>query len=221
MQRNSALDGVQAQREIKLHPLTGLKILLATIAFSYAAISHAADAPAPAAMPLSASNAGVGANAVVEANAATGANAVVESNVPALSDITAVLRAQFRVAPSDSARIARAVLVEADRHAISPILLLAVMSVESSFNRFAVSIAGARGLMQILPAAHPQLIAGTSDLSDPAINVRIGSAILRDYLDRSGGDLEAAWLRYSGGGRGYAQRVVLRMQRFDASLRRE
>jgi len=65
------------------------------------------------------------------------------------------------------------------------------------------------------------LIAGTTDLSDPAINVRVGSAIPRDYLDQSGGDLEAALLRYSGGGRGYAQRVVLRMQRFDVSLSRE
>jgi soluble lytic murein transglycosylase-like protein len=132
-----------------------------------------------------------------------------------------MLRAQFRVAPLESMKIARAVLIEADRHAISPVLLLAVMSVESSFDRYAVSIAGARGLMQILPAAHPQLIAGTTDLSDPAINVRIGSTILRGYLDESGGDLDAALLRYSGGGRGYARRVVLRMQRLDASLRRE
>ncbi|MFM0741236.1 lytic transglycosylase domain-containing protein [Paraburkholderia xenovorans] len=141
--------------------------------------------------------------------------------LPTLADITAILRAQFRLAPSESTAIAHAVLVEADRQAISPILLLAVMAVESSFNRHAVSIAGARGLMQVLPAAHPQLIAGTTDLSDPAINVRIGSTILRDYLDASGGNLDAALLRYSGGGRGYAKRVVLRMQRFDASLHRE
>jgi hypothetical protein len=44
---------------------------------------------------------------------------------------------------------------------------------------------------------------------------------LRAYLDESGGDLDAALLRYSGGGRGYARRVVLRMQRLDASLRHE
>jgi soluble lytic murein transglycosylase-like protein len=132
-----------------------------------------------------------------------------------------MLRAQFRVAPLESMKIARAVLTEADRHAISPVLLLAVMSVESSFDRHALSNAGARGLMQVLPAAHPQLIAGTTDLSDPAINVRIGTTILRAYLDESGGDLDAALLRYSGGGRGYARRVVLRMQRLDASLRHE
>ncbi len=178
-------------------------MLFAAVAFSLAGISHAQVNQAVPVAPMATSS------------------AQSEAGVPALGDITAVLRAQFRVAPTESIRIARAVLIEAERHAISPVLLLAVMSVESSFDRYAVSIAGARGLMQILPAAHPQLIAGVTDLSDPAINVRIGSTILRSYLDASGGDLDAALLRYSGGGRDYARRVVLRMQRFDASLRRE
>jgi soluble lytic murein transglycosylase-like protein len=201
MHGNSALDGVQTQRDLR--PRVGLKVMLAAIVFSLAAASQAADAQSALAVPTAASD------------------ATPDAGLPALSDITAMLRAQFRVAPLESMKIARAVLIEADRHAISPVLLLAVMSVESSFDRYAVSVAGARGLMQILPAAHPQLIAGTTDLSDPAINVRIGSTILRGYLDESGGDLDAALLRYSGGGRGYARRVVLRMQRLDASLRRE
>ncbi|MFL9908784.1 lytic transglycosylase domain-containing protein [Paraburkholderia sp. RL17-337-BIB-A] len=179
--------------------------MLAAIAFSLSVASQAVEAQS--------------AFAVQPPSAASDATS--DSDLPALGDITTLLRAQFRVTPTESMKIARAVLIEADRQAISPILLLAVMSVESSFDRYAVSIAGARGLMQILPAAHPRLIAGTTDLSDPAINVRIGSTILRDYLDESGGDLDAALLRYSGGGRGYARRVVLRMQRLDASLRHE
>lgn len=206
MHGSSALDGVQTQRNLRLK--TSLKVLLTAIAFSLCAVSQAAETqPAPAAQTL--------------VTALATSDATPDNGLPALSDITALLRAQFRVAPLESMKIARAVLIEADRHAISPILLLAVMSVESSFNRYAVSIAGARGLMQVMPAAHPQLIAGTTDLTDPAINVRIGSAILRGYLDESGGDLDAALLRYSGGGRGYARRVVLRMQRLDASLRHE
>ncbi|MGF6998385.1 lytic transglycosylase domain-containing protein [Paraburkholderia sp. GAS32] len=203
MHGNSALDGVQVQRN--LHRKAGLKVMFAAIVFSFAAASHAADAQS--ALPMAAPT--------------VASDAILDAGLPALSDITAMLRAQFRVAPLESMKIARAVLIEAERQAISPVLLLAVMSVESSFDRHAVSIAGARGLMQVLPAAHPQLIAGTTDLSDPAINVRIGSTILRGYLDESGGDLDAALVRYSGGGRGYAQRVVLRMQRLDASLRHE
>jgi soluble lytic murein transglycosylase-like protein len=201
MHGNSALDGVQTQRDFC--PKFGLKAIVTAIVFSLAAVSQGADAQSTLAAPTAASD------------------TTPDAGLPALSDIAAMLRAQFRVAPSESMKIARAVLIEAERQAISPVLLLAVMSVESSFDRHAVSNAGARGLMQVLPAAHPQLIAGTTDLSDPAINVRIGSTILRGYLDESGGDLDAALVRYSGGGRGYAQRVVLRMQHLDASLRHE
>ena len=203
MHGNSILDGVPRQRQADRFPAFGLTIVLAAIVGSFPAAAHAADALSVAKAPIVASD---------------GAS---DTSLPALGDITAVLRAQFRVAPMESLKIARAVLIEADRHAISPVLLLAVMAVESSFDRNAISVAGARGLMQVLPAAHPQLIATATDLSDPAINVRIGSTILRRYLDESGGDLDTALLRYSGGGRGYARRVVLNMQRFDASLRRE
>lgn len=206
----SALQGVSRQRKADRYAVRGLTSMLAAIVFTLANAAHAAGADTAADAQPTASAAPILAS-----------DATLEASLPTLGDITAMLRAQFRVAPTESLKIARAVLAEADRHAISPILLLAVMAVESSFDRYAVSVAGARGLMQILPAAHPQLIAGAADLSDPAINVRIGSTILRRYLDESGGDLDAALLRYSGGGRGYARRVVLRMQRFDASLRRE
>lgn len=208
MHERSALDGVSVQRKAARRPVSGLTMMLAAVVFSVTATAQAADVQPDPVIP-----------AVSTPIAASDTSS--DSGLPSLDDITAVLRAQFRVAPAESLKIARAVLIEADRHAISPILLLAVMAVESSFDRHAVSVAGARGLMQILPAAHPQLIAGTTDLSDPAINVRIGSAILRGYLDESGGDLDAALLRYSGGGRGYARRVALRMQRFGASLHRE
>jgi soluble lytic murein transglycosylase-like protein len=129
-------------------------------------------------------------------------------------DIIAALRAQFRVSATDSLKIAQAVLTEANRYSMSPILLLSVMAVESSFDPHAVSAVGARGLMQIMPAAHPQAFASVKELDDPAINVRIGSSILRDYLDASGGNVNAALWRYSGGEKGYARRVGVHMQRF-------
>jgi soluble lytic murein transglycosylase-like protein len=129
-----------------------------------------------------------------------------------------VLWRQYRVARQEATLIAQAVLDAANQYAVSPVLLLAVIATESGFDRQAVSAVGAQGLMQILPAAHPQLIAASHDLTEPAENVRIGSSILRQYLDASGGDLGAALKRYSGGGKGYAQRVALRMRQFSASL---
>lgn len=138
--------------------------------------------------------------------------------IPALTDIVAALCAQFRVTPADSLKIAQAVLTEANRYSMSPVLLLSVMAVESGFDRRAVSVVGARGLMQILPAAHPRTFTDIKELDDPATNVRIGSAILRDYLDAADGNLDAALLRYSGGGKGYARRVALHMRRFNSSF---
>ncbi|ASL46757.1 Membrane-bound lytic murein transglycosylase C [Burkholderia sp. AD24] len=216
MHGNSVLDGVQLQRK------TCVMTMLTAIVLSFGVAAQTVKAQSAVATPMAVAVASNSISASMSNSPGESTpESAPESALPSLSDITAMLRAQFRVAPVESMKIARAVLTEAARHAISPVLLLAVMSVESSFDRHAVSVAGARGLMQVLPAAHPQLIAGTTDLSDPAINVRIGTTILRDYLDASGGDLDAALLRYSGGGRGYARRVVLRMQRFDASLRRD
>ncbi|SIT36783.1 Soluble lytic murein transglycosylase [Paraburkholderia piptadeniae] len=153
------------------------------------------------------------------AQAETAPAATDASFLPAPEDIVATLRAQFRVSAADALTIAQAVLTEANRYSMSPVLLLSVMAVESGFDPRAVSTLGARGLMQVLPAAHPRAVADVRQLDDPAINVRIGSSILRGYLDESGGDIDAALLRYSGGGKGYARRVALRMQRFNATLR--
>jgi soluble lytic murein transglycosylase-like protein len=141
-----------------------------------------------------------------------------DANPAALVDIATIVSGQFRVARTESLTIARAVLDAANRFAMSPELLLGVIATESGFNRRAVSSAGARGLMQVLPSAHPQLLSGGKDLSDPAVNVAIGSSILRRYLDDSGGDLASALSRYSGGGKGYARRVALHMQQFSERL---
>jgi len=137
---------------------------------------------------------------------------------PQVADVAAVLWLQFRVARQEATLIARAVISAANEYAMSPVLLLAVIATESGFDRQAVSVAGAQGLMQILPAAHPQVFASGNDLTEPAENVRVGSSILREYLDASGGDLGVALKRYSGGGKGYAQRVAFRMRQFSASL---
>jgi len=137
---------------------------------------------------------------------------------PQVADVAAVLWRQFRVARQEATLIARAVISAANEYAMSPALLLAVIATESGFDRQAVSVAGAQGLMQILPAAHPQVFASGNDMTEPAENVRIGSSILREYLDASGGNLGVALKRYSGGGKGYAQRVVFRMKEFSASL---
>lgn len=138
---------------------------------------------------------------------------------PTLDTIVTALRNRFHIAYADARTIARAVQTESDHYGLAPALLLAIIAVESGFDRHAVSVAGARGLMQVMPTAHRDLVAHVKDLSDPATNVRIGAAIFRGYLDDADGDVETALVRYNGGTKRYAQRVALRVQQFDAQLR--
>jgi soluble lytic murein transglycosylase-like protein len=87
---------------------------------------------------------------------------------------------------------------ESNRQKMDPDLVLSVMQVESAFDRFAVSSAGAQGLMQVMPFWR-QLIGRPQDnLTQIDINVRYGTAILSQYLGEAHGDLVDALARYNG-----------------------
>ncbi len=99
---------------------------------------------------------------------------------------------------------------EAQRQDLDPDLVLAVMQVESAFNRYAVSRVGAQGLMQIMPFWRVELGRSQDNLTDTETNVIYGTTILAHYLDVSKGDLVDALARYNGsrGRLDYPERVV-------------
>jgi soluble lytic murein transglycosylase-like protein len=130
---------------------------------------------------------------------------------PTAEDIATVLNVRFHIGLQEAMKIGEAVLHAAQRDTISPVLLLAVIAVESNFDRFAVSVVGAKGLMQVLPSQHKDRIVHASDLTDAGTNVSIGSAILHEYIEAADGDVHDALLRYSGGAKGYPRRVANRM----------
>jgi soluble lytic murein transglycosylase-like protein len=87
---------------------------------------------------------------------------------------------------------------EAKRAGLDPQLVLAVIQVESAFRKYAVSTAGARGFMQVMPF-WVNLIGGSGDnLFHLRTNLRYGCVILRHYLDIENGDLFRALGRYNG-----------------------
>jgi len=96
---------------------------------------------------------------------------------------------------------------------IDPLLIVAVMAVESSFNPLAESTVGAQGLMQVIPKFHMDKIghgAGPNALFDPVTNVRVGSLVIKEGLRRYGSMTRA--LQYYGGAlsdpsEGYARKV--------------
>ena len=92
----------------------------------------------------------------------------------------------------------RTVHYEATRAGLDPQLVLGLIQVESGFRKYAVSTAGARGLMQVMPF-WSKLIGGKDDnLFHLRTNLRYGCTILRHYLDMEKGDLFRALGRYNG-----------------------
>jgi len=88
---------------------------------------------------------------------------------------------------------------EAKRAGLDPQLVLGLIQVESAFRKYAVSSAGARGYMQVMPF-WTKLIGGEGDhnLFHLRTNLRYGCVILRHYLDIENGDLFRALGRYNG-----------------------
>ncbi len=99
---------------------------------------------------------------------------------------------------------------EAMRAGLDPHLVLAVIDVESKFKKYAVSRAGARGLMQVMPFWVKELGTPADNLFHERTNLRYGCTILRHYLDRERGNLSNALGRYNGslGKPGYPDLVV-------------
>lgn len=92
----------------------------------------------------------------------------------------------------------RAVHYEATRAGLDPQLVLGLIQVESGFKKYAVSSAGARGYMQVMPF-WIRLIGGRNDnLFHLRMNLRYGCTILKHYLDIEKGDLFRALGRYNG-----------------------
>jgi soluble lytic murein transglycosylase-like protein len=95
-------------------------------------------------------------------------------------------------------QILHAVHCEAKRVNIPPELVLAVMDVESRFDRYAVSSAGAVGLMQVMPFWPRELGMTNDQLVRIPDNVRMGATILGFYLRKERGDYQRALQRYNG-----------------------
>ncbi|HEX7036440.1 MAG TPA: transglycosylase SLT domain-containing protein [Pseudomonadales bacterium] len=109
----------------------------------------------------------------------------------------------------------RLVYREAHRHSLDPDLVLAVMQVESAFDRFAISRVGAQGLMQVMPFWRLEIGRPQDNLTEVETNIRYGTTILAHYLEVAKGDLVDALARYNGsrGRIDYPDRVLIAWRR--------
>ena len=99
---------------------------------------------------------------------------------------------------------------EARRANLEPELVLAVIEVESHFDQFAISVAGARGLMQVMPFWLDEINLSDKNLFKIRTNLRMGCTILRYYMDMEPEDLGRALARYNGslGSTVYPNKVI-------------
>ena len=126
-----------------------------------------------------------------------------------LTDMSQRLARQVRD-PEERIELLTLVHLEAARVELPPELILAVIEVESNFDRYAVSVAGALGLMQIMPFWLDEIGRPSDNLLHVDTNLRYGCTILRFYLDKENGDLRRALGRYNGsmGRRKYPNKVI-------------
>ncbi len=118
---------------------------------------------------------------------------------------------RYKAHPVERQEFLQTLWYEARRAGLSLSLVLGLVQVESAFRKFAVSTAGARGYMQVMPFWSRLIGDGDeSRLFQMQANLRFGCAILRHYLDTERGDLFMALGRYNGsrGQAAYPQAVL-------------
>lgn len=110
------------------------------------------------------------------------------------------LARRYKVAQEQTLEFVRIAHAEGSRIGLDPLLIMAVIAVESRFNPIAESVMGAKGLMQIIPKFHGDKLAafgGDRAVFDPEANIRVGTRILKEYLNRTG-SLGIALQMYAG-----------------------
>lgn len=117
--------------------------------------------------------------------------------------------------PATRIELLKQVHYEARRVGLEPELVLAVIEVESRFDKFAISVSGARGLMQVMPFWLDEIGISDRNLFKIRTNLRMGCTILRYYIDMEPNDLGRALARYNGslGRTVYPNKVIRALKR--------
>jgi len=149
-----------------------------------------------------------------------------DADNPKQRAIANYLARRYRVAFDATERLVGAAFEAGQQVGIDPLLILAVMAIESRFNPIAESVAGAKGLMQVIPKHHQDKLfelGGEDAVLDPMTNIQVGARILKEYIRRTG-NLEAGLQLYTGAlddtSSQYAQKVIAEKERLRQEVQR-
>ncbi|WP_081933591.1 transglycosylase SLT domain-containing protein [Massilia sp. 9096] len=134
--------------------------------------------------------------------------------------VTDWLSRRYRVAGDAANMLVSTAYSTAHEIKLDPLLILAVMGIESGLNPFAESPMGAQGLMQVMSKVHSDKfegVGGAQAALNPVANIRVGALILKDYVTRTG-SVEAGLKSYVGAGAatddsGYGSKVLTEYHR--------
>jgi soluble lytic murein transglycosylase-like protein len=136
--------------------------------------------------------------------------------------VTEYLAKRYRVSDQAVAGFVASAYRAGAQYSVDPLLVLAVISIESRYNPVAESVVGAKGLMQVIPKYHLEKLmdhGGEQALIEPDVNIAVGTQILREYQRRLG-DTEAALQMYGGAfdepTSQYANKVLAEKARLEA-----
>lgn len=149
-----------------------------------------------------------------------------ETDNPRVRVLANYLSRKYKVASDATEQLVSGAFDAGKQVGVDPLLILAVMAIESRFNPIAESGMGAKGLMQVIPKHHQDKLielGGTDAVLDPMTNILVGARILKEYIRRAG-SLEAGLQLYSGGitdytGQ-YSQKVIAEKERLRQTVQR-
>jgi soluble lytic murein transglycosylase-like protein len=194
---------------------------LAAAQAALAAVEHAGQATAPVPVKLTTPEAAAEANLSPINPLNSAASKPASGAEPQQQQwVTQWLSRRYRVAYDATNMLVGAAYSTAGEMKLDPLLILAVMAIESGLNPFAESPVGAQGLMQVMSKVHHEKfrhLGGVKAALNPVANIKVGSRILKDYVTR-GGSLEAGLKMYVGAAAfehddGYGYKVLAEYRR--------
>ncbi len=208
-------DGALALARLVVSAAGFAALVLVVVALTNDGLRHTLQAVlfVPAAVSAESAGADSGATVVDEA-----ANKTVETAVatdPRQKHVVQYLARRYRVAEEATRMLVATAFQVGREQKLDPLLILSVVAIESSLNPFAESSMGAQGLMQVMTRIHAERFeahGGQLAALDPVANMKVGSAILGDLINR-GGSVERGLQLYVGAGNlpddgGYGARVL-------------
>lgn len=212
-----------------IHPRTLLLLVVAIIMASAAWVLERHEIPAaPGSLAQVAAETGAPAPAAATVAAAIPAEAaaVAEASPGRLRALAEFLAKRYKVSQAITLDLVQMAHSAGHQFGLDPLLIIAVMAVESRFNPIAESGMGAKGLMQVIPKYHVDKFREFGGekyaVFDPETNILVGTRILKDYLAKAG-SLNGALQLYVGASDPedvpYIDKVMTEKQRLQQVLR--